>query len=145
MTLKRILLLLTCMLCLHIPSITAKIDFKCTVSVTAYKIIIPVTDQATRIQTWSLQTKDSSNTIMSSSIVRESIANILLSKNGPTYVFVYKNPRAAGTPIRSVITPEAIRAAGSDPVMVINHDGTVAIAARKTYENIRNKFGKLQA
>jgi hypothetical protein len=118
--------------CLYVSTINAKIQFKCTVNVTAYKA-----DLETHAQTWSLQTTNSpkrgtpKETIFSSSTIKASKKGILLSTTYPTYVFVYKNDKAAGVPIRSIIMPATIRAVGNNPIMIIKADGSVTLEARK--------------
>ena len=124
-------LIMAGIVCLHIPSANAKIQFRNRISITAYKI-----DPATHNDTWSIQTTNSpergaaTETILSSSIVRSSMANICLLKNWPTYVFVYKNDKASGDPIVSTITPAQIKAVGSNLIMVINADGTATITTQ---------------
>lgn len=137
---KLIKLILTTMLCIHITSAHAKIQFRNRISITAYKI-----DPTTHNDTWSIQTTNSpergsaTETILSSSIVRSSMANICLLKNWPTYVFVYKNDKASGDPIVSTITPAQIKAVGSNPIIVINADGSATITTRSTCQAIKNK------
>lgn len=133
-------LIMAGIVCIHITSAHAKIQFRNRVSITAYKI-----DPTTHNDTWSIQTTNSpkrgtiTETILSSSIVRSSMANLFLLKNCPTYVFVYKNDKASGDPIISTITPAQIKAVGSNPIIVINADGTATITARNMYEAIKNK------
>jgi len=133
-------LIMAGIVCIHTTPAYAKTQFRYRVSITAYKI-----DPATHNATWSIQTTNSpkrgaaTETILSSSIVISSMANLFLLKYCPTYVFVYKNDKASGTAIRSIITPAQIKAAGSNPIIVINADGTASITARNTYHTIQNK------
>lgn len=137
---KLIKLIITAMLCIHITSVYAKIQFRNRISITAYKI-----DPTTHNDTWSIQTTNSpergaaTETILSSSIVRSSMAHICLLKNLPTYVFVYKNDKASGDPIVSSITPAQIKAVGSNPIIIINADGRATITTRNACQAIKNK------
>lgn len=137
---KIIKLIMTGIVCIHTTPASAKIQFRNRVSITAYK-----RDPTTHNDTWSIQTTNSpkrgaaTETILSSSIVRSCVSNLFLLKNYDTYVFVYKNDKASGDPIISTITPAQIKAAGSNPIIVINADGTAIITARNTYDIIKNK------
>lgn len=138
---KRILFLIAiCTLHLHAPLLHAKMQFRqCTLSVTAYKA-----EPNTHTQTWSIQTTDSPqrgahNEHMLSSSTIISSKELLLLRNRPTYVFVYKNPRAAETPTTSIIRPDAIKAAGLNPVMIINADGTATLIEHHRYQALKNR------
>lgn len=138
---KRILLLITTStLHLYTPPMHGKMQFRQnTLSVTAYKV-----DPNTHTQTWSIQTTDSPqrgarNEHMLSSSTIISSKELLLLRNRPTYVFVYKNPRAAETPVTSTIQPDAIKAAGPSPVMLINADGTATLVERNSCQALKNE------
>ena len=119
-------------LCLYMLPAEAKIQFKCTTSVIAYKA-----DPATHAQTWSLQTTSSpkrgtpNETIFSSTTIKNFKKGILLSTRRPTYLFVYKNDKAAGLPIQSIITPDMIKRAGDNPRLIIKTNGTALLEAAK--------------
>lgn len=69
--------------------------------------------------------------------ITDSVDNSTVYTNQPTYVFVFKNDRASGDPVRSVISAEQVTQAGEQPILVIAQDGTASIVSQKSYERMQ--------
>src|SRR4029079_10173210 len=102
------------------------------ITITAYKIA-PKTHAETWTITTAVRPKPSSRTYnLNYKINAPTLSNASLQASAPvkisktklTYITVYIPSRA---PVKTVIKPEKVHAAGEDPVIIINEDGTAHI------------------